>query len=136
MDDFLMKKKCYNSTLELAAIEGREATQERGTFITLVEDEFCEEVMNEFDFIKWSDYQKHDKLGNKTNKLLPGHVEVTWKGQRGIAIFSNPVEKTRVRIVKKTWHEKKIVMATTMKSASFTRARSSRRVPIPIPRLS
>ena len=84
LEDFQKRRESYLTTLELVAAEGREATQERGTYVGLTEEDHCEETLSEFQFINWTDYQNDPSLGNKSSKVMQGHVELTWRGKKGL----------------------------------------------------
>lgn len=113
--DFLKRKKCRTSCLQVAAEDGQfSATQDVGTAVHLVETEGTDESLEEFDFYKWGDYQKDKKLGNQSNSVLDGHSEITYKGEKGVAIWAKPKHCVRVRIYRRTGCEVDNVLATTI----------------------
>lgn len=105
--------------LQVLADNRREPTQPVGTAVRMIDLGAVEETQEEFDFYKWNDYQKSDKLGNKTGNVLDGHAEVVFKGERGVAVFRKPKDCIRVRMYKQSGSQVDNVLSSTVNEVEF-----------------
>lgn len=117
---FLARKQHLNKMmLQVLADNRREPTQPVGTAVRMIDLGAVEETQEEFDFYKWNDYQKSDKLGNKTGNVLDGHAEVVFKGERGVAVFRKPKDCIRVRMYKQSGSQVDNVLSSTVNEVEF-----------------
>ena len=86
--EFIARKQSFNAQRLVVLEDGqREVPMERGTAVELRDGGRVTETVSSFDFYHWNAYQSVKSLGNKTGKLKEGHVEIEYKGQRGVALF-------------------------------------------------
>jgi hypothetical protein len=120
LETFLDRKRMINACDRIVAEEGSaEIMNPRGACVSVANGEETNEIFQEFDFWKWSDYQADESLGNKTGSVKAGHVEMTWGGNKGVAEFKRHAKATHVQILKKCGHNLQTCVATTINESEL-----------------
>ena len=118
--EFLQKKAHMNNTLLQCLDDGRrEPTHPVGTSVRIIDFGATEDCFEELDFYTWADYQKNASLGNKSGKVVDGHCEVVYKGERGVAIFRKPKDCIRVKVFKQSGSSIDNVLSTTINESEI-----------------
>ena len=110
--EFMKRKDEICDTMRTASEEGAEVVTYRGSRIMLHDGEMTKETIHDFEWYKWSDYQASADLGNKSNKVLEGHGELYWKGERGVAVFLKHPKCIRIKIEKNSSRQRDTCVAT------------------------